>query len=172
MIKSVKRLEKGLGTLGLVAGLILEVFLKLQLTTWCLLFHLVYYNIAYRVSSLKLLIDQPIKFGYKASLIVGNRKLPLSQRLEKIGYLLDRLAKVSNKLRYIFCFPALLIITISFLDFTICMFFTIQNFLYEATVSGNLYLQMTMVMGNLVLALTVIFATDMVTSEVVLLLHL
>lgn len=163
-------LLKSVGFINMIAGLTIEVIIKFQMATWCTLFHLLYYNIAYRISTLKLLINNPtVGYNIKAQFLpFTDRKFNffLSQRLQKTGYLLDQLAKASYHLRCTFSMSALLIIFISFFDFTLCMFFAIHSFSQATPIGNNFFLQIILVLGNLILAVTVIFSAQMPASEV------
>jgi hypothetical protein len=146
----------------------------LQLTTWLLLIHLTYYNIAHRIAILAYFVDdqEPIRGGKKITVVpvkaitIGPDTGQLSFRLQKVDYAFDRLAKTCNQLKSIFSFPALLILLTSFLSCTINIFLLLHYFIQPNSAQNNILFYLVLLTSQIAMALVIVVSAGLPAQEV------
>jgi hypothetical protein len=147
---------------------------SLQLTTWLLLIHLTYYNIAHRIAILAYFVDdqEPIRGGKKITVVpvkaitIGPDTGQLSFRLQKVDYAFDRLAKTCNQLKSIFSFPALLILLTSFLSCTINIFLLVHYFIQPNSAQNNILFYLVLLTSQIAMALVIVVSAGLPAQEV------
>lgn len=160
------------GTAILICIVVVELIARAQLTTWFLLFHLSYYNIAHRISILKTLLDTDLISDHHHHLkkvvpYPGNTSEKINhQTLNKIGYLFDHLAKASYYFESIYSIPALINLTASFLSGTICLFLFIRELFQSPSFNTMMFIQLALVYFHIVMALIIIVSADLPSHEV------
>lgn len=142
----------------------METLFKVQFAVWFLVLHLSYYGIAHRIYKVRfILTDITLETSFSSKNAI-NRK-STAQRLRKIGYLINQLAKASRKLQSIYSIPATMILCASFFSCTISLFIIIQE-ISRPSSQHSIYLQSLLVVIYTTLALTVIFSVDLPLQEV------
>lgn len=146
---------------------------KVNLATWLIFIHVLYYNIAHRITILTSLIDNNI---LGSTIILSNLKVsfasalsgkqPSDECLHRVGYLFHLLAKTSSQLQSAFSLPAFLVITTSFFSCTVNLFLLVDELFKSPLFSQSLFLHVILVASHIILPFTIILSVDLPIKEV------
>ena len=152
----------------------IETFVKIQLFIWFLILHLNYYGISYRLSNLRYILSEiplsanqtEFKTTSRTTFSNSPQKSIKGQQFQRVGYLIDKLAKAFHQLQSIYSIPTFIILCASFLACTISLFISIQELLQPTSFNETVYLQLLMVAIYIFLSLTVVISVDLPSQEV------
>ncbi|EFX75779.1 hypothetical protein DAPPUDRAFT_323020 [Daphnia pulex] len=131
----------------------IDFITSLQLTTWLLLIHLTYYNIAHRIAILAHFLgddQEPIRGGKKITVVplkaitIEPDTGQLSFRLQKVDYVFDRLAKTC----------------------TINIFLLLHYFIQPNSAQNNILLYLVLLTSQIAMALVIVVSAGLPAQEV------
>lgn len=150
-----RTLNSQIGSHFLTFSLFLESLFKLQIATWILLFHLMYFGVSYRILNLKFLILQPVSFD------LNSHSCVTKHQLQKVTFLIDKLAKASYHLQCIYSIPVLVILCAFALNCAISVFVIIQELVQPTSSRVSVSLHLFSFLLYTLFAMIVILSVDL-----------